>query len=286
MAYLEVGEGQRLYYECCGDPDGPPAVYLHGGPGTGFGQGARRFFTRHRGVLFDQRGCGRSLPLAGDLRCQTTAHLIADLEALREHLGVDRWTLLGVSWGTTLALAYAQCHPQRVAAMVLALVTTTSKREVDWNTVQLGRVFPEAWQRFVACVGNERPVDAYARLLEDPRTSQQAARDWCDWDHAQMGQAPGPRFDDSDFRLRFARLVTHYWRHAAFLKDEQLLLDAPRLNGIPGVLLHGRQDLSCPLDIPLRLSQSWTTSRLQILDIGHGDAVVFPNAVTAALRLV
>ena len=297
---LEVGGGHRVYWECCGNPHGKPALFLHGGPGAGCTPGSRRYFDPdvYRVVLFDQRGCGRSTPLASepdaDLRTNTTAHLIADIEHLRRHLEIDRWTVLGVSWGSTLGLAYAEAHPERIAALVLALVTTTSRREVEWITSGVGRIFPREWDRFVAAVPESLRhlplVDAYATLLfdRDDAVREHAAREWCAWEDAHVSLAPGSRhdarFDDAEFRLRFARLVTHYWRHAAFLDDGQLLRDAPRLNGIPGVLIHGRYDVSGPLETAWRLSQSWTTSQLRILEAGHGDGDTFPLAILAALR--
>lgn len=297
---LDVGDGHRVYWECCGNPDGKPAIYLHGGPGTGCTPGQRRFFDPdvYRVVLFDQRGSGRSRPLASepaaDLSTNTTAHLITDIEALRLHHGVESWTVLGMSWGTTLGLAYAQAHPQRVNALVLTLVTTTSRREVEWITHDVRRIFPQQWDRFAAAVPDALRhlalVDAYAALLfdSDPAVDDHAAREWCAWEDAHVSLAPGhrsnPRFDDPEFRLRFARLVTHYWRNAAFLEDNQLLRDAPTLDGIPGVLIHGRYDVSSPLETAWRLSQRWTTSQLQVIDdAGHGGGDAFPAAVVHAL---
>jgi len=297
---LDVGDGHRVYWECCGNPDGKPAVFLHGGPGSGCAPGSRRFFDPdiYRIVLFDQRGCGRSRPLANepdtDLSTNTTVHLIADIEQLRRHLGIDRWTVLGVSWGTTLGLAYAQAHSQRVAALALALVTTTSRREVEWITRDVGRIFPREWERFVAAVPKTLQhlplVDAYAMLLSDPdpNVREHAALEWCAWEDAHVSLTPAyrpnPWFEDAKFRLRFARLVTHYWRHAAFLEDDQLVRDAPTLNGIPGVLISGRYDVSTPLEIAWRVSQSWKTSRLSVIDdAGHGGGDAFSAAVTDAL---
>ena len=284
---LDVGDGHRVYWECCGNPDGRPAIYLHGGPGSGCTPGQRRFFDEdaYRVVLFDQRGSGRSRPLASDpdadLSTNTTAHLIADIEALRELHGVESWTVVGMSWGTTLGLAYAQAHPQRVNGMVLALVTTTSHREVEWITRDVGRIFPQEWDRFSAAVPDTLRhlplVDAYGTLLldADPAVSERAAREWCAWEDVHVslaiGHRPDPRYEDPEFRLRFARLVTHYWRNAAFLDEEQLLRDASTLDGIPGILIHGRYDVSSPLETAWRLSQNWTTSRLHVLDdSGHG----------------
>lgn len=298
---LAVGDGHRIYWECCGNPQGKPALYLHGGPGAGSSPGARRFFDpdSYRAVLFDQRGSGRSRPLASepdaDLSANTTAHLIADIEFLREHLGIERWVVLGISWGTTLAQAYAHRHPERVTALVLALVTTTSRREVEWITEDMGRIFPQEWDRFAAAVPaslrRPRLVDAYAALLRDPDPAihEPAAREWCAWEDTHVSLAPGhqpyPRFEDPEFRLLFARLVTHYWSNAAFLAEDQLLRDAAKLNGIPGVLIHGRYDVSSPLETPWRLSQRWTTSDLHIMeDAGHGGDALPGSIVTALNR--
>ncbi len=297
---LDVGDGQRVYWECCGNPTGKPALYLHGGPGSGCTPGQRRFFDpdAYRVVLFDQRGSGRSRPLASepdaDLSANTTAHLIADIEALRRLLGVGSWTILGISWGSTLGLAYAQAHPRQVNALVLGPVTTTSRREVAWITQDVGRIFPREWDRFAAAVPDPLRrlplVDAYATLLfdADPAVRERAAREWCAWEDAHVSLAPGhrpnPRYDDPEFRLRFARLVTHYWRHAAFLADDQLLRDAPTLDGIPGVLIHGRYDVSGPLETAWRLSRRWSTSRLHVIDdAGHGHGDAFLAAIMDAL---
>ncbi len=297
---LDVGDGQQVYWECCGNPAGKPALYLHGGPGAGCSTGQRRLFdpNSYRAVLFDQRGCGRSRPLASepqaDLGANTTQHLIADIEALRVYLGVDRWVVLGLSWGATLAQAYAQAHLRRVEALVLGAVTTTSRREVEWITQDVGRIFPREWDRFAAAVPERLRhlplVDAYATLLcdPDPAVRAHAAREWCAWEDAHVSLAPGyqpnPRYDDPAFRLLFARLVTHYWRHVAFLDDDQLLRDAPRLDGIPGVLIHGRYDVSGPLETAWRLSQRWRSSRLHVIEeAGHGDGDAFLAAILDAL---
>jgi proline iminopeptidase len=297
---LDVGDGHRVYWECCGNPDGKPALFLHGGPGSGCTPGQRRFFDpqAYRAVLFDQRGSGRSGPLASepdaDLSANTTLHLMADIEALRRLHRVERWTILGMSWGSTLGLAYAQAHPERVEALVLALVTTTSRREVEWLTQDVGRIFPREWARFAAAVPERLRslplVDAYAALLSDADSAvrEQAAREWCAWEEAHVsltpGHRPNPRYEDPEFRLRFARLVTHYWRHGAFLEEDQLLREASRLNGIPGVLIHGRYDVSSPLETAWQLSQRWTTGRLQVLeDAGHGGGETFLAAIGDAL---
>jgi proline iminopeptidase len=300
---LDVGDGQTAYWECCGNPRGRPALFLHGGPGGGCGQGARRFFDpdRFRVVLLDKRGCGRSRPLASDpdtdLSVNTTAHLIEDIEKLRELHEVDRWTVLGVSWGTTLGLAYAQAHPDCVAGLVLALVTTTSGREVRWITEDVGRIFPREWDRFAAAIPDSfrwmRLVDAYATLLADPDPAvrERAAREWCLWENAHIslgpGHQPNPRFEDPDFRFLFARLVTHYWRNHAFLEDNQLIRNVGVLDGIPGVLIHGRYDVSGPLETAWRLHQGWRASELHVIDdMGHGGGDTFLDTVTTSLSRI
>ncbi len=294
---LDVGDGNEMYWECCGNPNGAPAIYIHGGPGSGCTPGARRFFDpeHYRIVLFDQRNCGRSRPLLTQrtqLQTNTTAHLIGDLEILRTHLAIDRWVMLGASWGSTLALAYAQAHRDRVAALVLGCVTTTSRREVDWITCGVGRVFPQQWERLVSHIPpplkSERIVDAYAALLfdDDPAVCAAAALEWCAWEDSHVslvpGYVPNRRFEDPEFRLRFARLVTHYWRHAAFFEEDELLRKAASLNGIPGVLIHGRYDVSSPLETAWKLHQGWAGSDLQVVDAGHGNGS-FPDRIVAAL---
>ncbi|MUL41644.1 prolyl aminopeptidase [Streptomonospora sp. PA3] len=297
---LEVPDGHVLYWETVGDPAGTPAVYLHGGPGAGCTRGARRLFGLggFRAVLFDQRGCGRSRPPAGepdaDLSANTTAHLVADIERLREHLGIDRWIVVGNSWGVTLGLVYAQRHPERVLAMVLGAVTTGTRREIDWITRDMGRVFPREWERFVAAVpADERDGDlcaAYARLLAgpDPQTREEAARQWCAWEDTHVslmpGWTPNPRYADPAFRMTFARLVTHYWSHGCFLADDQVIDAMDRLSGIPATLVHGRFDVSGPLDTAWRLHRAWPGSRLVVVDdAGHGGGG-FTGELIAALR--
>ncbi|WP_235987090.1 prolyl aminopeptidase [Halosaccharopolyspora lacisalsi] len=296
---LEVTDGHVLYWETVGDPAGTPAVYLHGGPGSGSTHGARRHFDPggFRAVLFDQRGCGRSRPLASEpdaeLSTNTTAHLVADIERLREHLGIDRWIVVGISWGVTLGLVYAQHHPERVLAMVLGAVTAGTRREIDWITRDMGRVFPREWERFVAAVpANERNKDlcaAYARLLASPdlHTREEAARQWCAWEDTHVslmpGWTPNPRYEDTAFRMIFARLVTHYWSHGCFLADDQVLNAMDRLSDIPAVLIHGRFDVSGPLDTAWQLHRAWPGSQLVVVDdAGHGGGS-FTSELIAAL---
>jgi len=283
---LPTSDGHDVYWEAVGNPEGTPAVYLHGGPGSGCTHGARSNFdpNAYRAVLFDQRGCGRSRPLADvpvDLTKNTTAHLIEDIERLRAHLGIERWVVVGVSWGVTLGLAYAQRHPERVVAMVLGAVTAGTRREIEWITRDMGRVFPREWERFLSVVPDaEQRGDlcaAYARLLADPdpQVRRRAALQWCAWEDTHVSLMPGwepdPRYDDETFRLTFARLVTHYWSNGCFLTDESISQNMHRLNGIPGVLIHGRHDVSSPLETAWQLHEQWPDSELIVLDdAGHG----------------
>jgi proline iminopeptidase len=296
---LDVTDGHSLYWETIGNPDGTPALYLHGGPGGRSGAGARRYFDpqAYRAVLFDQRGCGRSTPRAdgpdADLSTNTTSHLLDDIEALREQLGIERWVVCGVSWGVTLGLAYAQRHPTRVLAMVHAAVTSGTRKETDWITRDMGRIFPREWDRFASFVSPaERSGDlsaAYAKKLfdPDPAVRSEAAYEWCVWEDTHVSLMPGwaPRLqlEDPSFQLTFARLVTHYWSQGCFLADDEIARTMHRLLGIPAVLIHGRYDVSGPLDTAWRLHQAWPESRLVVLDdAGHGGGG-FVAAIVAGL---
>jgi proline iminopeptidase len=295
---LDVGDGQQLYWEACGNPSGAPAVVLHGGPGSGCTPGARRYFDPdgYLTVLFDQRGAGRSIPRVGDttdLSANTTHHLIADIERLREHLGIARWLVWGASWGVTLALAYAEQHRERVSAMVLASVTMTRRADIHWLYHETGRYFPEQWQRFRAGVPEaERDGDlvaAYHRLLNeqpDAAVRSTAARDWCDWEDAaqslEPGWVPNPRYADPAFRMTFSRVVTHYFHHGAWLAEGQLLRDAHRLAGIPGALIHGSFDLGGPVDTAWQLAQAWPDAELQVVATGHAGGSEMTDRIVAA----
>ncbi|WP_437819430.1 prolyl aminopeptidase [Sorangium sp. So ce1078] len=289
---LDVGDGHRIWYEVSGDPAGRPALALHGGPGSGTSPGMRRCFdpNAYRFIQFDQRGCGRSTPSAADpstdLVTNTTHHLIGDIERLRAHLGVDRWLIWGGSWGATLALAYAERHPERVGAMVLVSVTMTRPLDVRWLYHDAGRFFPAKWARFRAGGGGaDDLVTAYDRLLNahpDPAVRAQAARDWCAWEDTvvslEPGWTPDPRYGDPAFRMTFARLCAHYFSHAAWLADGELLHNAGRLAGIPGVLIHGRLDLGSPPDVAWLLAQAWPGAELHLVKTGHmgGEAMIDP----------
>ena len=281
---LDVGDGNALAWEVSGVPNGKPAVVLHGGPGQGCTPNMRRGFdpSRYRIVLFDQRGCGRSTPhaseVATELRFNTTDHLIADMEALREHLRIDKWLLAGGSWGSTLALAYAQRFPSRVSEIVLSSVTTSRRSEAKWLYGDVARLFPEAWESFSGHVQDAHDViGAYARRMdhEDEAVRLEAARAWCAWEDAvlslegETGASPLGSMSPRDM-LAFVRICTHYLQHGAWLEEGVLIRDAEKLAGIPGVLIHGRRDLSCPVDTAWALARAWPNSKLVILeDSGH-----------------
>jgi proline iminopeptidase len=286
---LEVGDGHRLYWDVRGRPDGKPALVVHGGPGAP-SEGMPRLLdpSAYRIVVLHQRNCGRSTPSAADpatdLSTNTTGALVDDMERLREHLGIERWLLLGGSWGVTLSLAYAVDHPDRVTGLVLVAVTSGEAGEVEWITRSMGRIWPEAWEEFrdgvPAAEREGNLAAAYARLLacDDPAVREQAARDWCAWEDTHVSLAPGwspdPRFADPDFRMVFARLVTHYWAHASFLPDGYLRENLGRLAGVPGVLVTGRHDVSSPPDVAWRLHHAWPGSDLVIVDeAGHGPGM-------------
>jgi proline iminopeptidase len=284
---LDVGDGNLVYWEACGNPNGKPALVVHGGPGSGCGAGSRRYFDpkRYRVLLFDQRGCGRSTPHASDpatdMSVNTTHELLADMEQLREHLGIERWLLYGGSWGSTLILAYAERHPQRVSEIVIAGVTTTRRSEIDWLYRGVGRFFPVEWERFRGGVAeSHRDGDllaGYARLLEDPDPDvrARAASDWLAWEDAVISMEPNgtPNAYSArppDASLAFVRICSHYFSHGAWLEEGELLGNAARLAGIPGVLIHGRLDLGAPLGTAWELAKAWPDAQLVVVDdSGH-----------------
>ena len=286
---LDVGDGQSIYWEASGNPAGKPAIALHGGPGSGSSPGRRSWFDpeRYRLIQLDQRGCGLSTPHAGDLSTDlstnTTHRLIADIERLREHLGIERWLVWGASWGVTLALAYAERFPERVTEMILLSITMTRRADVHWLAHETGRFFPEQWARFRDAVPEADRGDlvaAYDRLLNgaaDPAVRIQASIDWTAWEDAILSleegyEVPHPRWADERYRIAFARLVTHYFARAAFLDEDELLRNAQALAGIPAVLLHGRLDLSGPPDVAWQLARAWPGAELTFIPGGHtGD---------------
>ena len=279
---LPVSALHTLYYEECGNPRGKPVVFLHGGPGGGSNARCRRFFDpeAYRIVLFDQRGCGRSTPHA-ELAENTTWDLVADIERLREHLGIERWQVFGGSWGSTLALAYAQTHPERVTELVLRGIFLLRRRELEWFYQQgCDALFPDAWEHYLAAIPPAERGDligAYHRRLThaDPAVRIAAARAWSVWEaatsflyqdreHIQASAADG-------FALAFARIESHYFVNAGFLdRDDQLLRDVGRIRHIPAVIVQGRYDVVCPLRSAWDLHRAWPEADLQIVpDAGH-----------------
>jgi len=284
---LDVGEGNAVYWETCGAEDGKPALVVHGGPGSGCTPWHRRLFDpgAYRVVLFDQRNCGRSRPHAADpatsLAHNTTRHLIGDMECLRAHLEIDRWLLLGGSWGSTLCLAYAEAHRDHVSELVLFGVTTGTRSEEDWLFREgLARMFPEQWARRREAVPetyrSDDVVESYRRMLEsdDPALRELAAYEWCVWESVTPFWPPrdglATRFEDPAFRAAFARLVTHYVAHDNFIADGALLRDLAVLADIPAVLINGRFDLQTPLGTAWELARRWPAAELIVVaEAGH-----------------
>jgi proline iminopeptidase len=299
---LDAGDGNLVHWETCGNPVGKPAVVVHGGPGSGSTPSFRRFFNpaAYRIVLFDQRNCGRSLPRASDpttsLDANTTHHLVGDIELLRLRLGIGRWLVVGGSWGSTLSLAYAEMHPERVTEMILFGVTTGRHNEFDWAfRGGLARFFPEQFDRLLAAVPTRYSggdvVDMYARMLNDPdpEIRRRASEEWCTWESATPDWPPrlglAPRFKDPEYALAFARIVTHYVRHNAWLEDGILLRNASRLSNIGGVLITGRFDFHSPIAYAWELKRVWPAASVVIVDgAGHGDAKVMVEVVRATDR--
>lgn len=296
---LDVGEGNQIYWETCGNPDGKPVVVLHGGPGSGCRPGTRRYFdpALYCIVLFDQRGCGQSIPHASDpttdLSVNTTWHLLADIERLREHLNLERWMVFGGSWGSTLALTYAEQYPERVTEIVLFGVAMTRHSEIDWLFRGVAPLFPEAWACFRAGVPEAEQdtdiLEAYYKRLHhtDPEVRLKAARDFHEWDWAPMsvisGAPPSKQWLDPHFQLARARICTHYFKSGAWLEDGILLRQAHRLMGIPGVMVHGRLDVGSPLLAAWELAQVWTDGELRIVG-GAGHLPSDPGMEEALIR--
>jgi proline iminopeptidase len=274
--FLAVDGRHRLFYEQCGNPQGKPVVMLHGGPGAGCGARMRRFHdpARYRIILFDQRGAGRSTPHA-DLTDNTTWDLVADIEKLREHLRIERWQVFGGSWGSTLALAYAETHPQRVTELITRGIFMLRRWELEWF-YQGGchRLFPDAWEKYLApipVVEHADLISAYHRRLTSPdeATRLAAARAWSVWEASTSFLRQDPDFIDSHedphFALAFARIECHYFVNGGFFEvEDQLLRDAHRLAGIPGVIVHGRYDVVCPVQNAWELHKAWPDAKLLI----------------------
>ncbi len=290
---LQVSERHCLHYEECGNPAGKPVVLLHGGPGGGCSPKMRRFHdpARYRIVLFDQRGSGRSTPHA-DLVDNTTWDLVADIDRLREHLGIARWQVFGGSWGSTLALAYAQKHPAAVTELVLRGIFLLRRWELEWFYQEgTSRLFPDAWDEYLAAIpAVERGdlISAYHRRLtsDDAAVRLAAARAWSVWEASCSYLHQDLAFIDShrgeDFALAFARIESHYFVNGGFFEEEgQLLRDAHRLHGIPGTIVQGRYDVVCPMQSALDLKKAWPQADLVICPASGHSA--FEPEITAAL---
>ena len=295
---LPVSDGHTVYWECSGSPEGKPVVFLHGGPGGGTSPWQRRFFdpARYRIVLMDQRGCGRSEPHASepdaDLSAVTTWRLVDDLEALRAHLGVERWQVFGGSWGSALALAYAQTHPERVTELVLRGIFTLRRHELDWFYEGGAQaLFPDRWEAFAAPIPTaerRHMIEAYHRRLThpDPDVHTAAAVAWSVWEASTLTLRPDAEAIEQAAEPRtavaFARIENHFFRHGGWFREGQLIDDAPRLRGIPGVIVQGRYDVCTPMMTAWDLHRAWPEAQLVVVD-DAGHAAREPG-IAAALR--
>ncbi|MFD7587525.1 prolyl aminopeptidase [Kitasatospora sp. NPDC059811] len=300
--FLDTGDGNRVYYEQLGNPEGKPVLYVHGGPGAGTPDRPTRAWDPdcYRVIRYDQRNCGRSTPHASDpaadMGLNTTQHLIDDMERLREHLGIERWLLNGASWGSTLLLAYAQQHPERVSEIIIQAVTTTRRAETDWLYRGAGSFYPEAWDRFREGVPeDERDGDllaAYARLMENPDRAvrEKAAADWLAWEDAVISNEPNGSpgmysAREVDEQIAFVRICAHFFSNGAWLEEDQLLRNAHKLAGIPAVLVHGRHDMGGPVQTAWELAKAWPGARLHISeDSGHIGSEEMKETVREAIE--
>jgi proline iminopeptidase len=291
---LDVGDGHVIAWERIGKPGRKPAVFLHGGPGGGVIPGHRGFFdpAKYDVLLFDQRGCGKSTPHAS-LEANTTWHLVEDIERLRKMMGVEKWQVFGGSWGSTLALAYAETHPERVSELLLRGVYTLTKAELDWY-YQFGvsEMFPEKWERFVAPIPpaeRHEMIRAYSRRLTGSDLDVQiaCAKAWSLWEGETITLLPSAAnstsFGEDHFALAFARIENHFFLHAGWLEEGQLIRDAHRLKDIPGVIVHGRYDMPCPLRYAYALSKAWPKADFQVIE-GAGHSAMEPGIADALVR--
>ena len=292
--YLDVGDGHTIYWERSGTRGAKPVVFLHGGPGGGFSPSHRRLFDPklYDVMLFDQRGCGKSTPHAS-IDANTTWHLVADIERLREMMGVDQWQVFGGSWGSTLALAYAEAHPERVSELVLRGIYLLTRAEMDWY-YQFGvsELFPDKWERFLAPIPQAERGDLTAayrkRLTSDDRAVQvEAALAWSQWEGQTITLLPEPStsdvFGEDEFALAFARIENHYFTHKGWLEENQLLRDAGKLKDIPGTIVHGRYDMPCPARVAWALHKAWPEADFHLIE-GAGHAYSEPGILDRLIR--
>ena len=284
---LDVGDGHALYWERVGTKGAKPAVFLHGGPGGGINPRQRRLFdpALYDVILFDQRGCGRSTPYASREN-NTTWHLVADIERLREMIGAEKWLVFGGSWGSTLALAYAETHPERVSELVVRGIYTLTRAELEWY-YQFGvsEMFPDKWEKFVAPIPQAERGDmmaAYNKRLTgaDEQAKTDCAVAWSSWEGQTITLLPDPAFDsqhaDPHFALAFARIENHYFMHGGWFEEGQLLRDAGKLKGIPGLIVHGRYDMPCPAKYAWLLHKGWPDAEFYLIE-GAGHAYTEPG---------
>jgi proline iminopeptidase len=284
---LDVGGGHQVYWERVGTKGAKPAVFLHGGPGGGLSASQRRVFdpAKYDVLLFDQRGCGRSRPHAG-LEHNTTWDLVADIEELRQMAGVERWLVFGGSWGSALALAYAERHPERVTELVLRGIFTLRRWELEWY-YQRGAslLFPDKWEGFVSVIPEAERADmmaAYRRRLTGGDRAEQvrAAKAWARWEGETLTLLPDPSvsdaFYDEDYAIAFARIENHYFVHAGWMDEGQLIRDAHRLKEIPGVIVQGRYDVACPPQTAWDLHHAWPEAEFHLVE-GAGHALSQPG---------
>ena len=279
--HLDTGDGHQVYWELCGNPQGKPVVFLHGGPGAGCSVNHRRLFdpARYNILLFDQRGCGRSTPHAS-LENNTTWDLVADMERIRAMIGTEKWLVFGGSWGSTLALAYAETHPDRVSALVVRGIFTIRRPEIRWFYQEgASWLFPDAWEDYLAPIPPEERGDllsAYHRRLtgSDPAAQLEAAKAWAQWEGRTVNLVADQTLVDTytgdAFATAFARIENHYFMHDGWLEDGQLIRDAGRLAGIPGVIIQGRYDVCTPARTAWELHRAWPEAEFHMVpDAGH-----------------
>lgn len=292
--FLDVGNDHRVYVEECGNPAGIPVLFVHGGPGGGCKESDRRFFDpeKYRIILFDQRGSGRSVPHA-TLEENTSTHLIADIEKIRTILGIERWMLFGGSWGSTLALLYAEQYPERVKALVLRGIFLCRKRDIQWF-YQSGAsaVFPDYWQDFISQIPLAERHDMvaayYSRLTSDNELERMSsAKAWSIWEGRCSTLEPNSNtedhFGDPRFALAFARIESHYFFHDCFIEPDQIMKQVSNLDGIPGVIVHGRYDMVCPIEQAFTLANAWKGAELEVIrNAGHASHE--PGIVDALVR--
>jgi len=291
---LEVGGGHTLYWERCGTRGAKPVVFLHGGPGSGCGPDQRRQFdpALYDILLFDQRGCGRSTPFAS-LENNTTWDIVADIERLRMLLGHEKWQVFGGSWGSTLALSYAQTHPDRVTELVLRGIFLARQREADWlYRYGASELYPEGWAAFAGHIPEDERgdlIEAYHRRLtsDDPQIQLAAAKAWSTWEGLTVTLLPDPgmmeEFTEDSHAIAIARIENHYFRHDCWLTEGQLLANAGRLNGIPGIIVQGRHDCCTPPSAAYDLKQVWPDADLRIIPDG-GHLFIEPGITDGLIR--